>query len=86
MVILNDLKFYSFTCGNILNIRSYKCYFNCYVISAVGFLKAYYICREMFLCISQSFLKCILIYRKIIIIAFEIQFGGGGQVSRMHVP
>lgn len=54
MVILNDLKFYSFIGRNILNIFCYKCYFNCYIISAVGFLKSYYICREMFVCVRIS--------------------------------
>lgn len=76
MVILNDLKFYSLIWRNILNIFSYKCYFNCYIISAVGFLKSYYICREMFLCMFQSLLKCVLIYRKIIMVVFTTQFGG----------
>lgn len=71
MVILNDLKFYSFIWRNILNIHSYKCYFNCYIISTVGFLKSYYSCREMFLFIAE-FLKMYLIYRKIIVIVFEI--------------
>lgn len=49
---------------NILNIFSYKCYFNCYIISAVGFLKSYHICKEMFLCIFQTLLNDILIYRQ----------------------
>lgn len=74
MVILNGLKFCSFIGRNILNIFSYKCYFNCYIISAVGFLKSYYISRGMFLYMFQSLLKCVLIYKKIIIIKFKIQY------------
>ena len=49
MVILNGLKFCSFIGRNILNIFSYKCYFNCYIISAVGFLKSHCISRGMFI-------------------------------------
>lgn len=41
-----------------LNIFSYKCYFNWYIISTVGILKSYCSYREVFLCIFQSLKAC----------------------------
>lgn len=41
-----------------LNIFSYKCYFNWYIIPTVGILKSYCGCREVFLCVFQSLKAC----------------------------